>query len=292
VDTRFAIAIASLGLLDAVSDEGPVLCVVDDAQWIDAPSADALTFVARRLDAEGIAMLFAARDDDGTVFEGAGLAERTIAGLGRDGADRLLVERFGSTLTPSVRSAIVGASHGNPLALLEIPAELTHEQREGAAPLPSPMPVGHDLEAILLGRVRRLPPATQTLLLIAATDGSVEARVILGAAGVLGVPVDALTPAESSGLLRSDDRSLEFRHPLVRSAIYRGATLHERQAAHLALTEVLRGDANADRRAWHRAALLLYPDDEIAEELERTAERARSRADTPRPARRCAGRRS
>lgn len=277
-DNRFVIAIAVLGLLADVAGDGPVLCVIDDAQWLDPSSADALTFVARRLDAEGISMLFATRDDEGPRFEGAGIADRAISGLGGDSAERLLVERFGSSLAPLVRSAIVEAAQGNPLALIEIPAELTHEQREGLAPLPRPMPVGHDLEAILLERVRRLPSAAQTLLLIAAAEGSGEAHVVLAAAGVLGLTGDALTLTESSGLLRSEGSSLVFRYPILRSAIYRGASLQERQAVHRVLVDVLQGEGNADRRAWHRAALVLYPDDAIADELERTADRARSRS--------------
>jgi len=126
--------------------------------------------------------------------------------------------------------------------------------------------------------VRRLPSSTQTLLLVAAAEGSGEAHVILAAAGVLGQPGDALTPAESSGLLRSEGSVLVFHHPILRSAIYRGSSLQERQAVHRALVGVLHGEPNADRRAWHRAALVLYPDDAIADELERTADRARSRS--------------
>jgi DNA-binding CsgD family transcriptional regulator len=278
VDNRFVIAIAVLGLLADVSADGPVLCVIDDAQWLDPPSADALTFVARRLDAEGIALLFASRDDEGPGFEVAGIPDRSIAGLDADSADRLLVERFDTSLAPAVRSAIVQAAQGNPLALIEIPEELTREQREGLAPLPRPMPLGHDLEEILLERVRRLPAPTQTLLLIASAEGSGEIHVTLAAAGALRIPPDALTPAESAGLVRSEGSVMVFRHPILRRAIYRGATLQERQAVHNALVEVLRGEGNADRRAWHRAALVLYPDDGIADELERTAERARSRS--------------
>jgi DNA-binding CsgD family transcriptional regulator len=276
-DNRFVIAMAVLSLLAEIATDGPLLCLIDDAHWLDQPSADALSFVARRLEAESIVMLFTAREGEARSFFGSGLPERAVRGLEPAEAERLLVERFGSAIAPETRRAIRESAQGNPLALLEIPIALTPAQRSGQEPLPRPMPLGHELEAILLERVRRLPAPAQLLLLVAAAEGSGEAGVILAAASRLGIPASTLLDAEASGLLRTEGSVLVFRHPILRTAIYQGASLPHRQAVHRALVETLQGEANADRRAWHRAALALAPDNEIADELERTAERARSR---------------
>jgi DNA-binding CsgD family transcriptional regulator len=276
-ENRFLIALAVLSLLAEVAAEGPVLCVIDDVQWLDQSSSEALAFVARRLQAEGIAMLFSVREGDPGSFPGAGLPGRTVGGLNPTEAQRLLAERFGAKLTSEVRHLIIGSAQGLPLALLEIPAALTSAQLSGHEPIPRPMPMGHQLEEILLGRVHRLPSPAQMLLLVTAAEGSGEADVVLSAGSVLGVPPSTVLDAEASGLLHTEGTALVFRHPMLRSAIYQGASLPQRQAAHRALAEVLQGETNADRRAWHRAALVLYPDDDIADELERTAERARSR---------------
>ena len=276
-DNRFVIALAVLSLLAELATEGPLLCLVDDAHWLDQPSADGLSFAARRLEAEGIVMLFAAREGERRSFPGSGLPERRVEGLGPAEAEGLLVERFGSTLAPQTRQLIRESAQGNPLALLEIPVALTPAQLAGHEALPRPMPIGHDLEAILLERVHRLPAPAQLLLLVAAAEGSGEAEVVLSAAGALGIPPSTLLDAEASGLIRADGSALVFRHPVLRSAVYQGASLPQRQVVHRALVTTLQGESNADRRAWHSAALLLHPDDGIAHELERTAERARSR---------------
>ena len=277
-DNRFVIALAALSLLADVAADGPLLCLVDDAHWLDQPSADTLSFVARRLEAEGIVMLFAARLGDVRSFPGSGLAELEVRGLAPAEADRLLVERFGPAIAPETRRAIRESAQGNPLALLEIPTALTPAQLSGHEALPRPMPLGHDLQAIILGRVRRLPAPAQLLLLVAAAEGSGEAGVVLATGSRLGIPASTLLDAEASGLLRSEGSALVFRHPILRTAIYQGASLPHRQAVHGALVETLQGEPNADRRAWHRAALALHPDDAVADELERTAERARSRS--------------
>jgi DNA-binding CsgD family transcriptional regulator len=277
-DNRFAIALAVLSLLAEVASDGPLLCLVDDAHWLDQPSADTLSFVARRLEAEGIVMLFAAREGDARSFPGSGLAERDVNGLAPDDAELLLVERFGSAIAPETRRVIRGSAQGIPLALLEIPMALTPAQLSGRQTLPHPMPLGHDLEAILLERVHRLSASAQLLLLVAAAEGSGEADVILSAGGALGIPPSTLLEAEASGLILARGSALVFRHPILRSAVYQGASLPQQQAAHRALVDTLQGESNADRRAWHRAALVLAPDDEVADELERTAQRARSRS--------------
>ena len=277
-DNRFAIALAVLSLLAEVATDGPLLCLVDDAHWLDQPSADTLSFVARRLEAEGIVMLFATREGDARSFPGSGLAERDVNGLAPDEAELLLVERFGSAIAPEIRRVIRESAKGVPLALLEIPMALTPAQLSGRQTLPHPMPLGHDLEAILLERVHRLSAPAQLLLLVAAAEGSGEADVVLSAAGALGIPPSTLLETEASGLILAKGSALVFRHPILRSAVYQGASLPQRQAAHRALVDTLAGEPNADRRAWHRAALVLPPDDEVADELERTAQRARSRS--------------
>lgn len=276
-ENRFVIALAVLSLLAEVATDGPLLCLIDDAHWLDQPSSDALAFVARRLEAEGIVMLFAAREGEGRSFPGSGLPERRVRELNPAEATGLLVERFDSTLAPETRHAIRESAQGNPLALLEITAELTPEQLSGREALPRPMPLGHDLEEVFLERVRRLPAPAQMLLLVAAAEGSGEAAVVLSAGSSLGITPSTLLDAESSGLIRSEGSTLVFRHPVLRTAIYQGASLPQRQEAHRALVGVLEGEPNADRRVWHRAALVLYPDDEIADELEESAERAKSR---------------
>ncbi len=277
-DNRFVIAMAVLNLLAEAAAEGPLLCLIDDAHWLDQPSADALSFVARRLEAEGIVMLFTAREGEARSFPGSGLPERAVGGLEPAEAELLLVERFGSAIAPETRQVIRESAQGIPLALLEIPMALTPAQLAGRAPLPRPMPLGHDLEAILLERVHRLPAPAQLLLLVVAAEGSGEADVVLSAAGRLSIPPSTLLDAEAAGLIHTQGSALVFRHPILRSAVYQGASLWRRQLVHRALAEVLQGEADADRRAWHRAALLLHPDDEVADELERTAERAKSRS--------------
>jgi DNA-binding CsgD family transcriptional regulator len=277
-DNRFVIALAVLNLLAEVASDGPVLCLVDDAHWLDQPSADALSFVARRLDAEGIVMLFAAREGDARSFPGSGLAEREVIGLAADEAELLLVERFGSAIAPETRRVIRESAQGVPLALLEIPMALTPAQRSGRQALPDPMPLGHNLQAILLERVHRLSAPAQLLLLVAAAEGSGEAEVVLSAAGALGIPPSTLLEAEASGLILVTGRALVFRHPILRSAVYQGASLPQRQAVHRSLVDALTGESNADRRAWHRASLVLPPNEEVADELERTAQRARNRS--------------
>ncbi len=275
-DDRFLISLAILSLLAEVAEEQPVLCLVDDAQWLDGPSADALTFAARRLEAEGIVLLFAARDDEVRTFAAAGLPELRLTGLDLQAAQALLCE--GVTVAPEVRDLLVAGTAGNPLGLRELPASLTADQLAGRAPLPDRLPLGTGLERVFLERVRRQPPATQTLLLLAAAEEAGELGVVLAAAKLLGVPADALDQAEIAGLVSIDTTQVVFRHPLVRSAVYRGATFLQRRAASHALAAVLTGDENADRRAWQLASTAVGPDESLAVLLEHTAERARRRS--------------
>jgi DNA-binding CsgD family transcriptional regulator len=267
---RFLVAIAVLSVLAATAASSPVLCLVDDAQWIDDASAATLAFVARRLEAEPIAMLFAARDDTGLVA----LPQLRVEGLD-DAAARALVERAG--LSPETRERLVRATEGNPLALLELSAAAAEAERTGADPVFGPLPISKRVERAFLARVHRLPAPTQTMLLVAAVEDCGDLATVLDAAARVGVPASALDAAEQAGLVRVRGTRIELRHPLVRSAVYHGAPLSQRLGAHGALAEVLDGDEAADRRAWHRAAASVEPDPAVVAELERAAERAHAR---------------
>jgi DNA-binding CsgD family transcriptional regulator len=274
---RFLIAVGVLSLLAEAADERPLLCVVDDAQWLDKPSADAIAFVARRLDAEPVALLCAARDDGAHAFPAEGLAELHLDGLDRRAADTLLATRLGAAPSPALRDVLVERTGGNPLALIELSRSLTADQMAGREALREPLPIGDALEDAFLARVRELPERTQTVLLLAAADDSGDPGIVLRGAEALGIDADSLDPAETAGLLRVSAGALEFGHPLVRSAIYRKATFGERRAAHTALADALVPERDADRRAWHRAAATTPPDEDVAGELEASGTRAHAR---------------
>ncbi|MFC7532042.1 ATP-binding protein [Actinoplanes sp. GCM10030250] len=270
-EDRFLISLAVLSVLAEAAEERPLLCLVDDAHWLDGASAGALTFAARRLDAEGVVLLFAARDH----FAAPGLPELRLTGLDAEAAGALLAERSGVGLPAGVRDSLVASTAGNPLGLLELPESLSVDQLAGREPLPERLPVSAEVEQVFLDRVRRQGQPAQTLLLLAAAEDSGELGVLLRAAEALGVPAAALDAAEKAGLVRVDGRTLEFCHPLVRTAVYRGATFWQRRDARHALAAACEGDA--DRRAWHLAAAALGPDEAIAAELHRSAGRARQR---------------
>lgn len=264
--------LAVLSLLTEYADGSGLLVVVDDAQWLDRASRDALLFAARRLRAEGVVMVFGVRDGEGT-FEAVGLTERRLTGLSPEAAAALLDEH---ELTPAVRYRLLAEAHGNPLALRELPlamaAEATPDLAAGALPLTD------RLRLAFHGRISRLPEATRTLLTVLATDESGEPAVILRASASLGAGIDDLAPAEAADLLRPDSgTSITFRHPLIRAAVYQRAPLGQRLAAHRALAEALDAPEQSDRRAWHLASAALGPDAEVADALERTAVRARER---------------
>jgi DNA-binding CsgD family transcriptional regulator len=271
---RFLVSLATLNVLAEAAERAPLLCVVDDAHWLDDASADILVFVARRLDAEPIAMVLAARDEEHARARAPELPQLTLAGLDDD-ASHAVIE--GRALAPDVAAWLVGATDGNPLALLELSAGLTDAQAAGVEPILGPLPISSALERAFLTRVRRLPPATQELLLVAATDESGDLTTILDAAAGLGIAAEALDDAERAGLIRARGMRLELRHPLVRSAIYHGAPHSQRRAAHRALAAVLVGESRADRRAWHRAAASTEPDPAVVGELEEAARRAHAR---------------
>jgi DNA-binding NarL/FixJ family response regulator len=276
-DDRFLISAACLTLLSELAERRPVLCLIDDAQWLDTPSADALVFVARRLGAEGVAMLFAAREDDERRFEARGLPDLTRRGIDADAAEELIVRHSGREVAALVRAQLVAQSAGNALALIELPSALTDAQLSGAEPLPETLPLTRDVERVYLERVRRLSPSAQQLLLLVAADDRGRLAPVLRAAETLGIEDDALTAGESAGLVSVTGTRVEVRHPLVRSAVYQGSSSGERRAAHLALAGALTDEQEADQRAWHLAAAAVGPDAIVADELERTADRARLR---------------
>lgn len=277
-DERFLVSVAVLTLLADAAEQAPLVCLIDDAHWLDEASAGALIFVARRLEAEGIVLMFAAREGDIRTFDAPGVPEHYVRGLDRDAATKLLSAGAGIEIAPDVATRLVEGTEGNPLALLELPNILRPEQLSGNEPLPVPLPTSEGLERAFLQRVRQLATKTQTLLLVGAVDDTGRWATVLEAAKLLGIAAEDLDSAERAGLLKVQEGELEFRHPLVRSAIYQGATTSERQIAHRALAKVLRDEADADRRAWHLAAATVEPDEAVVRELEEAAERARDRS--------------
>lgn len=275
---RFLVSLAALSLLAEAAEDRPLLCLVDDAHLLDEASADALVFAARRLEADGVVILFAAREGEPRRFDAPGLPSLRLDGLDPGAAGELIDRLEGVALSPEARRRIIEDSGGNPLALLELPIALSEAQLSGAEPVPAPLPVSARIERAFLSRVRRLPEETQTLLLAAATEDSGDLATVLRAAAQLGATAEALDAAEQDGLARVRGSELELRHPLVRSAVYHGAPLSRRQAVHRALASVLDGDAEADRRAWHRAAGSVEPDPSVVAELEQAAARARQRS--------------
>ena len=274
---RFLLSVGVLSLLADAAEQRPLVCLLDDAHWLDQASADALVFAGRRLGAEGIGLLFAARDAEPRRFGAAGLPELRLSGLDAAAASDLLAAAAPAAPAAGVRERLLAAAGGNPLALLELPAALSAAQLAGRAPLPDPLPVGADVERAFAERAGRLPATARTMLVLAAADDTGEAATVLRAAQARGLDAGALGPAEGARLVRVQGARIEFRHPLVRSAVYRAATFAERRAAHLALAGALDDVEQADRRAWHQAAAAIGPDEPAADELERSAERARAR---------------
>jgi DNA-binding CsgD family transcriptional regulator len=274
--SRFVVELGVLGLLVEVAEERPLLCLIDDAHLLDRASAEALAFVARRLRGERILLLLAARDDDVRQFDAPGVPSLRLDGLDPEAAGQLLEMRV-DKLAPAVRERLVEEAMGNPLALLELPAALNSQQLAGGEPLPGRLPLSARLQQEFLQRVRRLPVAAQSLLLVAAAEDVGELAAVLEAGRRLAVESAALEPAERAGLVQVDGQSLRFRHPLVRSAIYQDATFTSRQAAHRALAQVLAVDQHADRRARHLAAATVGHDEEVARALEASGDRAQLR---------------
>jgi DNA-binding CsgD family transcriptional regulator len=272
---RFLVGLAALGLLSEVAGDQPLLCVVDDAQWLDRASAQALGLIARRLVAESVALVFATRAT-GEEQELAGLPDLVVEGL-RDGDARALLRSvIRGPLDDRVRDRIVAETRGNPLALLELPRGLTPAELAGGFGLPHAPPLPGRIEDSFRRRLAPLPARTRQLLLVAAAEPAGEPVLVWRAADRLGIGVGDATPAVAAGLLEFGAR-VRFRHPLVRSAVYRAAAPEDRRRVHQALAEATDPDVDPDRRAWHRAQAAPGPDESVATELERSAGRARGR---------------
>ncbi|MDL4814140.1 ATP-binding protein [Actinomadura opuntiae] len=271
---RFLIGAATLTLLSELAADRPLLCLVDDAQWLDSASLDALLFAARRLGADPISMVFTVRDGV-RPFPDRGLDVVRLAGLDRAAA-RELVAAHAPELTVPVRERLLDEAAGNPLALIE----LAHALRSRPARNAGPLPVGGKVQESFRRRLAELPDATRRLLLVVAADGTADLGVVLRAGDALGLVLADLEPAEEAGLVVLDGEEVRFRHPLIRAVTYQDAAHHRRTAVHGALARVLTGDEHADRRAWHRAAAATGPDEEVAAELERVAHRAGRRGGT------------
>ena len=272
---RFTTYVATLNLVALFAETQPILVIVDDLQWIDPGSAEALFFAARRLHAERVAMLFAARDSADLPADPAALPALHLGGLDRE-ASLLLLSGSRPAIATSVAQAIWRASGGNPLALTEIPGLLSDRQLRGHDPLPDPLPVGSKLVTAYQSRLERLPASARTALLLAAASDDGDLGSISAAARIAGVdPRSVLGAAEDAGLIETDG-SLSFRHPLIRSAVYEAASPDARRNAHRLLAEALPEGAAA-RRAWHRAEASLGPDESVASELEAVASDQRVR---------------
>jgi hypothetical protein len=272
---RLLVGLAVLTLLGDAGADRPTVCIIDDAQWVDRASLQALTFAARRLLADPVAMIFATRMPDAD-HELHGLPELHLRGLVHVDALALLCEVMPGQLDATVRENILAEAGGNPLALLELRHAIAPAALAGGYGLLAATPVARRIEREYGQRLEELPPATRTLLLIAAAEPTGEPTWLWAAAGQLHVDTGAGVPAERMGLITVGSR-LRFRHPLVRSVVYRNASLPERREAHAALADVMTGPAADDHRAWHRAHATDAPDEAVAIELVQSAERARHR---------------
>lgn len=275
----FLVGVATLSVLTDAAEPGePLLCVVDDAHWLDSASADALLFAARQLAADPVAMVFAARTGDGggAAFAPPGLPVLEVSGLDDDAARQLLDERVGDPIPGEVAERLLRDTGGNPLALLELPSVLSPAQLHGKEPLPQQLTLTGGVERAFLDRCRRLPEQVQTLLLVAAADSTGRVATVRHAAAILGVHATAWAVAERSSLLTIVGDTMTVRHPLVRSAVYQAATGYEQRQVHRALADAV-GTDDPDRATWHRAASADGPDAEIADALHDVAVRAERR---------------
>jgi DNA-binding CsgD family transcriptional regulator len=269
----FLVGLAVLGLLSEAAEQRPVLCVVDDAQWLDDASARALAFLARRLLAERIALLFAVRERGATL---AGFPEINVGPLGRRDARALLESVLPARVDERVLERIVAETRGNPLALLELPRGMTPAQLAGGFGLPEALSLSARLEEHFTRRLASISTDGRRLLLLAAADPTGDLALVSRAAERLEIPESVARTLASDGVLDLN-AGVVFRHPLARSAVYRAATVDERSGAHLALADTTDPDLDPDRRAWHRAQATSMPDEDVAAELERSAARAQAR---------------
>jgi DNA-binding CsgD family transcriptional regulator len=273
---RFLVGLAALTLVAQAAEQHPLACIVDDAQWLDGASAQLLGFVARRLLAERVALVCAARTGigDGVL---AGLPALEIRGLSDDDARPLLLGHVHGPIDAAVTDQIIAESHGNPLALIELPRTWKAVGLVGGFGLPAGQPVAGKVEHSYVQRLRLLPADTQLLVLTAAAEPLGDPVLLRRAAGALGIEMEAAAPAVDAGLVQVRIR-VEFAHPLIRSAAYRAADAADRRRVHRALAEATDAQADPDRRAWHSGRATSGPDEEVAAELEQSAGRAQARA--------------
>jgi DNA-binding CsgD family transcriptional regulator len=272
---RFLVSLAALGLLAEMAQERPLVCVVDDVQWLDRASAQVLAFVARRLVAESVALVFAVRETD-EVTELAGLPALVVGGLPDDAARALLRSVVRGPVDDHMLDRVVAETRGNPLALLELPRGLTPVELSAGFGLPGTRALPDRIEESYRRRLNQLADATQQLLLVAAAEPLWDPVLVWRAAEQLGVGVDAAAPAAEAGLLEIGAQ-VRFLHPLVRSAIYWAASAEQRRGAHHALAQATDPERDPDRRAWHQAHAAAGPDEDVAADLERSAGRAQAR---------------
>ena len=270
---RFLVGLAVLTLMSEMAEKRPLVCLVDDVQWLDRASAQALAFAARRLLAEPVLMVFAAREPDADFV---GLPELVVEGLQDADARELLASVVPWPLDEQVRERILAETRGNPLALLELPRGRTPAELAGGFALADALPLSGRIEESFWRQLAALPAETRRLLQLAAADPVGDAALVWRAAAWLGIPAQAATPAIEAGLVEFTTR-VRFRHPLVRAAAYRSASIHDRRDVHRALAEVTDAQTDPDRRAWHRAWAAPGPDEDVAVDLERSAGRAQAR---------------
>ncbi|WP_338904640.1 AAA family ATPase [Streptomyces nigra] len=269
----FLVGLALLGLLTEAAEEQALLCVVDDAQWLDQASARALAFAARRLDAEGIALVLAMRQV-APVF--AGLPDMVVEGLGYEDARELLRLAVPGGLDRRVRDQLIAEARGNPLALRELPRALSPAQIAGGFTLTGSLPLESRIEQSLVLQLAPLPAPARLLLLLAAAEPTGDPGLLWRGSALLGLGPEAFDAAKATDAFVVGTR-VGFRHPLVRSAVYRAASPDARRRVHAALADVTSAEHDPDRRAWHRAGATLEPDEEVAADLEKSAVRARTR---------------
>ena len=272
---RFLVGLAVLTLLSEAAEAQPLVCLVDDTQWLDKSSAQVVSFVARRLGVEGVFMLFAERDSD-QAGELAGLPDLRLQRLSYGDARELLASANLGVLDERVRDRIIAETRGNPLALLEFPRALSLANLAGGFAVSDASPLERRIEASFRSRVEKLPDEAQRLLVLGAAEPLGDPTLLWRAAAELGLATDAAAPAEAADLIAIGTR-VTFRHPLLRSAIYSAAAPDERRAAHRALAAATDSDVDPDRRAWHRAHAAVVPDEDVAAELDRSADRAGAR---------------
>ena len=271
--SRFLVGLAVLGLLSEAAEQQPLLCVVDDAQWLDGATAQVLAFVARRLLAERVALVLATRST-GSGF--SRFPQLHVAPLGRRDARALLESVLVARLDEPVLERIIAETGGNPLALVELPRGLTPAQLAGGFGLPAALPLSTGIEQSFTRRLARMPRDARQLLLLAAAEPLGDPGLLRRAAQRLGIPETAAHAVESDGLLTVNG-GVAFRHPLVRSAVYGAAESSERREVHRALADATDPQIDPDRRAWHRAHAASVPDEDAATELERSAVHAQAR---------------